>query len=223
MNDYILIGKIVNTHGIKGEIRIISDFELKEKVFKKDSTIYIGKEKEEAKIVSYREHKMFDMVLLEGKNDIDEVLKYKDKYVYIKRKSLNLEDNEYLLEEIVGFEVVEDKDLLQKHYKSFEENGAVYYQHQSNKEAIGKIHKAFLNSERGWIELVIEIFSDKAPKDVIERINRAKKNIDIEDIPDDIRELFELTQPHISFDEPLNPASFPKIECGQKKSSRILF
>ena len=80
MNDYILIGKIVNTHGIKGEIRIISDFELKEKVFKPNTTIYIGQEKEEAKIVSYRQHKMFDMVLLENKNDIDEVLKYKEKY-----------------------------------------------------------------------------------------------------------------------------------------------
>ena len=114
MNDYILIGKIVNTHGIKGEIRIISDFELKEKVFKPNTIIYIGKEKEEAKIVSYRQHKMFDMVLLDNKNDIDEVLKYKEKYVYIKRKSLNLEDNEYLLAEIVGFEVVEDKDLLGK-------------------------------------------------------------------------------------------------------------
>ena len=114
MNDYVLIGKIVNTHGIKGEIRIISDFELKEKVFKPNTTIYIGKEKEEAKIVSYRQHKMFDMVFLDNKNDIDEVLKYKEKYVYIKRKSLDLEDNEYLLEEIVGFEVIEDKDLLGK-------------------------------------------------------------------------------------------------------------
>ena len=31
--DYIYIGKIVNTHGLKGEIRIISDFEFKDKVF----------------------------------------------------------------------------------------------------------------------------------------------------------------------------------------------
>ena len=107
MNDYILIGKIVNTHGIKGEIRIISDFELKGKVFKPNTTIYIGKEKEEAKIVSYRQHKMFDMVLLEDKNDIDEVLKYKEKYVYIKRKSLNLEDNESNSPKVRGFIVRE--------------------------------------------------------------------------------------------------------------------
>ena len=34
MNDFILIGKIVNTHGIKGEVKILSDFEYKERVFK---------------------------------------------------------------------------------------------------------------------------------------------------------------------------------------------
>ena len=34
MNDYVCIGKIVNTLGIKGELRILSDFELKNKVFK---------------------------------------------------------------------------------------------------------------------------------------------------------------------------------------------
>ena len=32
--DYVYIGKLVNTHGIKGEVRIISDFPYKERVFK---------------------------------------------------------------------------------------------------------------------------------------------------------------------------------------------
>ena len=33
---YIKIGQIVNTHGIKGELRIISDFKYKDKIFVKD-------------------------------------------------------------------------------------------------------------------------------------------------------------------------------------------
>lgn len=32
--DYIYLGEIVNTHGIKGEVRIISDFKFKNDVFK---------------------------------------------------------------------------------------------------------------------------------------------------------------------------------------------
>ena len=42
---YIYIGKIVNTHGIKGEVRLLSNFKFKDKVFKKGMTIYIGKDK----------------------------------------------------------------------------------------------------------------------------------------------------------------------------------
>ena len=34
MAELIEIGKIVNTHGIKGELRILSDFEMKPRIFK---------------------------------------------------------------------------------------------------------------------------------------------------------------------------------------------
>ena len=37
----IRIGKYVNTHGIKGEIRILSDFSRKDLIFKKGFKIYI--------------------------------------------------------------------------------------------------------------------------------------------------------------------------------------
>ena len=39
---YIYIGKIVNTHGLKGEIRILSDFKYKDLIFKDNFKIYIG-------------------------------------------------------------------------------------------------------------------------------------------------------------------------------------
>ena len=44
--EYVCIGKLVNTHGIKGEVRILSDFEFKNKVFVKGFKLYIGKDKE---------------------------------------------------------------------------------------------------------------------------------------------------------------------------------
>ena len=45
--ELVRIGKIVNTHGIKGELRILSDFEFKDKVFKKGIKVYVGKKKKE--------------------------------------------------------------------------------------------------------------------------------------------------------------------------------
>ena len=65
----IYIGKLVNTHGLKGEVKLISDFKFKDDVFKINNNIYINKIKYTIK--SYRKHKMFDMITLEGIDDID--------------------------------------------------------------------------------------------------------------------------------------------------------
>lgn len=106
--EYIYIGDIVNTHGIKGELRILSDFKYKENIFKKNFKIYIGKNKEEQIINTYRKHKMFDMITLVGFTNINEVLKYKNMPVYINKKDLKIDG--YLDEELIGLSVyVKDK------------------------------------------------------------------------------------------------------------------
>lgn len=107
---YIIIGKIVNTHGIKGELRLLSSFKYKEKVFKKDMKIYIGKKKEEETIVSYRKHKSFDMICLKGYSNINEVLKYKGLYAFINKEDLVLELDEYLDEDLIDLEVYINSD-----------------------------------------------------------------------------------------------------------------
>lgn len=43
--EYLYVGDIVNTHGIKGEIRILSDADYKDCIFKKGVHLYIGKKK----------------------------------------------------------------------------------------------------------------------------------------------------------------------------------
>ena len=101
----IKIGKIVNTHGIKGELRLLSKFPYKDKVFINNMKIYINKKDEEI-INTYRKHKNFDMITLKGYNNINEVLKYKGKYVYVEDSDITLEDNKYLDEELIGLNVI---------------------------------------------------------------------------------------------------------------------
>ena len=98
--DYIYVGEIVNTHGIKGEVRIISDFKYKKEVFKKNFKIYVGKEKKKLIINTYRVHKMYDMVTFEDINDINDVLDYKGLNVYINRSDLKIDG--ILDEDIIG-------------------------------------------------------------------------------------------------------------------------
>lgn len=112
--DYIYIGKIVSTHGIKGELKIISDFFEKDKIFKKGFKLYLTPLYHEEVINTYRVHKNYDMVTFDGYNDINEVLKYIGMGVYIKRSDLDLKEDEYLLNDLIGYKVYEDSKLLGK-------------------------------------------------------------------------------------------------------------
>ena len=114
MNDYVYIGKIVNTHGIKGEFRILSDFELKDKVFMINNHIYLGEDKKEYEILSYRHHKEYEMITVNGITDINEALRLKGLKVYFKRSDLNINTDEYLLEDLINCEVLEDDKTLGK-------------------------------------------------------------------------------------------------------------
>ena len=102
--DKVYIGKIVSTHGIKGEIRILSDFPFKDKVFKVGNNLII--DDKEYTIKTYRVHKNFDMVTLDDYHDINEVLFLMKKLVYFDKEELNLNDNEVLDEELISYEVL---------------------------------------------------------------------------------------------------------------------
>ena len=110
--DYVLIGKIVNTHGIKGELRLLSYFDKKDLVFKPNFNIYIGPTYIKETISSYRHHKMFDMITLIGYNNINEVLKYKYMNVYVKRSDLNLNENDYLLDDLINMKVIDNNEEI---------------------------------------------------------------------------------------------------------------
>jgi 16S rRNA processing protein RimM len=113
--EYIYIGDIVNTHGIKGEVRILSDFKFKSDVFKKGIKLYVGRFKDELIINSYRTHKMYDMVTFEGLNNINDVIIYKGDKVYINRDDLKIDG--YLNEDIIGLDAyVDDKKIGQVKY-----------------------------------------------------------------------------------------------------------
>jgi len=111
---YLYIGKIVNTHGIKGEIRILSKFKYKDKVFKKNMAIYIGNNKDKEVINTYRVHKNFDMITMNGYDNINQILKYKGCNVYINEDDLELNSDEYLDTDIENFDVIVNDKVMGK-------------------------------------------------------------------------------------------------------------
>ena len=99
----VWIGKVVATHGIKGEIRISSTFPYKEKAFRVGSKIEI--DKRSYKIKSYRRHKDTEMVVLEDFEDINQVLPLVKKEVYKEKEELNLSSTEFVDEELMTYQV----------------------------------------------------------------------------------------------------------------------
>ena len=112
--EYIFFGKIVNSHGIKGELRIKSNFQMKDKIFKKGFNLYIGEGHVKETINSYRVHKDFDMVTFVGYDNINQVLNYLKMNVYVKKEDIKLNDNEYILEELIDYDVIENGEKLGK-------------------------------------------------------------------------------------------------------------
>ena len=100
VGNMLRIGKYVNTHGIKGEIRILSDFSRKDLIFVPKFKIYI-KDKEYI-IKTYRKHKNYDMVTLEGINDINDIEYLKGNFVYINRNDIN----EFIDEDLYDYKLV---------------------------------------------------------------------------------------------------------------------
>ena len=117
----VYIGEIVNTHGIKGEVRIISNFKYKELVFKPGVSLYVGKQREKLTITTYRKHKNYDMVTFDGINDINDVLGYKGDSVFINREDIKIDG--YVNEDIIGLEVY-SKERLIGNVTSIVNNGA---------------------------------------------------------------------------------------------------
>lgn len=157
---YVLIGKLVNTHGLKGEVRILSDFKYKDKVFIPGMKIYLGKDKVCEEIKTYRHHKVFEMITMNNYTDINQVLKYKGDYVFVDKEDIKLAQNEYLDEDIIGLNVYVNNRCLGKVRKIENHNG--------NEILV-------LNGEKDY--LIPYNF------DIILSINLEKKEIMVKDIP----------------------------------------
>ncbi|OZU90342.1 ribosome maturation factor RimM [Virgibacillus indicus] len=102
------VGKIVNTHGILGEVKVkrISDFEER---FYSGEKVYVVRDKYEPLellIKKHRMHKGFDLIQFEGYENINDVEIFKGLNLKIKQAQLtDLEDNEFYYHEIIGCEV----------------------------------------------------------------------------------------------------------------------
>ena len=102
-NKYIEAGRITNTHGVRGEVRVQVWLDSPEfmRTFK---TLYIdGKPVE---MLSSRVHKDFIIARLRGYDDVNAAMTLKGRTVYIDRDDAGLGEGEYFLSDLIGAKVV---------------------------------------------------------------------------------------------------------------------
>ena len=111
METMFTVGKIVNTHGIKGELKIVPTTD-DPKRFKKLKEVYVErKELKKYNIEAVRFHKDFVLLKLEGVDDMTAAELFKGSVVKIDRKdSLPLKKDEYYISDLYDLEVYTEED-----------------------------------------------------------------------------------------------------------------
>ena len=106
---FIETGKIVGTHGIKGEIRVqpwsdSPEFLLEFKCFYLDEN---GCSK--INIKSSRVHKNIVLMTIDGVESIEEAEKYRNKIIYMDRKDATLPEGSHFIEDLIDCEVFDSE------------------------------------------------------------------------------------------------------------------
>ena len=100
-------GRIVNTHGVQGEVKIESWLDSPQflKSFKR---LYLGAE-QELRVISARVHKDFVIARLEGVDDVNAAMALKNRTVSIRREDARLPKGTFFLQDILGARVVDEE------------------------------------------------------------------------------------------------------------------
>lgn len=101
---YLEAGKIVTTHGIKGEVKIMPYTDYPELLCEFDR-LFIGKNHEEIAIDRSRAFKGMVIAKLEGVNTPEDASKLRNKILYMHRDDLELDDDTYFIQDLIGIEV----------------------------------------------------------------------------------------------------------------------
>ena len=102
--DYLEIGRITGTHGIKGECRVELWCDSGE-FFSYFKTLYFDNQGKQAVLLKSRPHKNIALTKIKGIDDIDEAQKLTGKVLYMKRTDCPLPDDVYFVQDIIGCKV----------------------------------------------------------------------------------------------------------------------
>ena len=108
MNNLIDVGEIVNTHGLRGEVKVNVRTDVPE-VFEIFTELYLKGEKYEVQSVRYQKNCV--LLKLRGIDDVDVAEKYRGQILYAEKEIFSdLPEDTYLVADIIGL-TLKDADI----------------------------------------------------------------------------------------------------------------
>ena len=107
MKEFLDCGQIVNTHGIRGEVRIVPWADSPEFLCQ-FSTLYL--DGAPRRVLSSRVHKGSVIVKLDGVDTVEAAMLLRDKTVQIRRADAKLPEGSFFLADVIGLKVVDERE-----------------------------------------------------------------------------------------------------------------
>ena len=106
VNKFLEAGKIVNTHGVCGEVRI-QPWADSPGFLAGLECLYV--DGEPIKVLSAKVHKSFVIATLDGISDINKAMELKNKVVFIDRDDVQLDEGRYFIADILGLRAIDSE------------------------------------------------------------------------------------------------------------------
>lgn len=112
MEDKLQVGIVSSTHGVRGEVKVFPTTD-DVKRFKKLKEVILdtGKEQVVLEIEGVKFFKQFAILKFKGIDNIDDVMKYKGKSLFVTRENaVKLRKDEYFIADLIGLKVIDEEE-----------------------------------------------------------------------------------------------------------------
>lgn len=106
MQKYLEIGKIINTHGVRGEVKLDPWCDARE-VLSSLRTVYI--DARPVGLAAFRMHQRFALLTLEGVRSLDDAQTLKNRVICALRDDISLPDGHFFYSDLFGFDVFDSR------------------------------------------------------------------------------------------------------------------
>lgn len=160
--DYFKIGTIINTRGLRGELKVKSDTDFQMDRYKKGNIIYILYEGKylDFTVLEHKNMKNQDFLVLKDHEDINLVERYKGCEIFVSDDSdTTLYEDEYHISEIIGLEIYQKNNKVGEVWdvKELPQGDYLDIVNEEGKHSLVPFRDEFIveiDLEEGYIEII---------------------------------------------------------------------